>query len=59
MSELTTCPPLLTCPLFPQVVALLVCLACLLVAKPFAQWRAVIVGMLAIPTAVLIPIADL
>jgi len=41
------------------VAGLLVCLACLLVAKPFAQWRAVIVGMLAIPTAVLIPIADL
>lgn len=43
----------------PQVVALLVCLACLLVAEPFVQWRAAIVAMLAIPTAVLIPIADL
>ena len=46
-------------PPHPQVVALLVCLACLLVAKPFVQWRAAIVAMLAIPTAVLIPIADL
>ena len=47
-------------PLQPlQVFALLVCLAALLVAKPFSQWRAAIVGLLAVPTAVLIPIADL